>query len=82
MTTPPAADIEAIRKRHDDLCIMYGGEPWDESCVEDGEQAHMDRGVLLEVLSTQGAGVTAERADLKQCPNCGINIGPDGVTST
>jgi len=30
---------------------MYGGEPWDESCVEDGEQAHIDRGDLLSIIA-------------------------------
>lgn len=39
--------IAEIRKRHEELVIMYGGEPWDDSCIEDGEQAHMDRNTLL-----------------------------------
>lgn len=43
--------IAEIRARHEELVIMYGGEPWDESCVEDGEKAHMDREFLLSLIS-------------------------------
>lgn len=53
--------IAKIESRHNDLCIMYGGEPWDESCVEDGEQAHMDRAALLAHVRAQRPAVTREQ---------------------
>lgn len=46
-------ELSEIRERHENIVLMYGGEPWDESCVEDGEQAHMDREALLRLIDTQ-----------------------------
>lgn len=43
--------VGRIRTRHDQIVTDYGGEPWDDSCIEDGEQAHMDRGNLLAIVS-------------------------------
>ena len=47
--TPPL-DLEAIRKRHEHVVTCYGDEPWTPECIEDGEQAHADRGALIDAL--------------------------------
>ncbi len=54
--TPPPADIEAIRKRHE------ADKVYAVSFSKPGRQRHDDRGTLLALLSTQGAVVTAQRA--------------------
>ncbi len=71
MTTPPPADIEAIRKRHADNSYTSGALLWSkesdktlvQQAFEAGAQAHEDRATLLSLLSTQGAGVTREELD-------------------
>lgn len=51
VSVPDSGAVGRIRTRHDQIVTNYGGEPWDDSCIEDGEQAHMDRGNLLAIVS-------------------------------
>jgi hypothetical protein len=51
--------ISAIRQRHAQIVTSYGDEPWDENCIEDGEQAHLDREYLLSVCDRMRARAEA-----------------------
>ena len=52
---PTPAEIEEVRERHMEITHNYGDEPWADSCVEDGEQAHKDRGLLLRAYDAMAA---------------------------